>query len=508
MSIAKRLINGSLASWFQIIITVLTQVLLVPVYLLSWDVETYGLWLAIQALSILFITLDTGHQTYLNFEFLRIGQNNPKKVSLYLWSGVWVGFGVGILQVLLILIIVFTNLLGLLLNEAQGLSSSLIQSAGLVLIIQSVSNCLCLSGGGVINRVLGTFGYYPRTAWWTAGAMAVAAIAPAIAVAYGANLLEAAIVRTVVCGIYYALQYIDFFYLLHKNKIRISKGSLRLGWKNFLKSIHISAKSILENARNVGVRVILAPLTGAVNLVAFSTLRTGANFAMQGLNTITNPLMPELMHFLNKRDQERSETALGTIWIIIVAIMSPGVVALQTFIEPLFNLWTRGKVVFNPMLFAVLSLSVLVFAIAQPAIAIVTGNNLLRVQLKISAIAALIVLVGMIVLVPRIGLLGAGLVLLAAEIVTCVSYISAAKAWLHNNQLIWPRQASYIANRSVFIAAVGMGLIIMLKHDKYILLAVILFMLLLNLYDYWRTMPFFARFRTKQMFRSLSVFRK
>lgn len=508
MSIARRLVNGSLASWLQILITVFTQVLLVPVYLSSWDVKTYGLWLAVQALSTMFTTLDIGHHTFLSFEFLRIGKTNPKKIGLYLWSGVWMGFGVGLIEVLLIVLLIKTSLFGIILNEIKGLNPGLIHSAGSVLIMQSISWCFFLSGIGVITRALPVFGYYPRIAWWTAATMAVNAIAPAVAVLYGANFWQAAVALLIASCVIYAIQYTDLLIIVYRQHLAPSRGSIRLGWKNFLYSISVSAKNMLENLRNVGVRVILAPLTGAVNLVAFSTIRTGANFAMQGLHSITNPMMPELMHFLNKRDQERSEIALGTIWIVIIALMAPAVVALQTFIEPIFNLWTRGKVDFDPVLFAILSLSVLVYAIAQPAIAIVTGNNLLKVQLKISAIAAIVVIAGMVALVPHIGLMGAGAVLLAAEIVTTIGYIITAKKWLQQNGLMWPKQASTIANRAVLIAATGMGLIILFEQSRYIILTIILIMMLLNGYDYWRNMPSFARHRTKTIFRKIPVFKK
>ncbi|QXV64850.1 hypothetical protein INP83_17445 [Mucilaginibacter sp. 21P] len=508
MSIARRLINGSLASWSQILITVFTQVLLVPVYLSSWDIKTYGLWLAIQALSTLLTTIDIGHHSFLSFEFLRIGKANPKKIGLYLWSGVWVGLGVGVLEVILIILLIKTSLFGLILNEIKGLSPSLIHTAGIVIIMQSIAWCVFYSGLGVITRALPVFGYYPRVAWWTAATMAVNAIAPAVAVLYGASFWQAAVAMTVAGSVIYTIQYIDLFILIHRQRVVFSKGSIPLGWRNFIHSINVSAKNMLENLRNVGVRVILAPLTGAANLVAFSTIRTGANFAMQGLHSISNPMLPELMHFLNKREQERSEIALGTIWVVIIALMAPAVVALQTFIKPLFNMWTRGKVIFDPLLFAILSLSVLVYAIAQPAIAIVTGNNLLKVQLKISAVAAVIVVAGMVLMVPYAGLTGAGIILLAAEIATTVGYISTAKSWLKYNGLMWPKRASVIATRAVLIAAVGMALIILFESSRFILLPIILAMMLLNGYDYWRSMPSFARYRAKAMFSNIQAFRK
>jgi O-antigen/teichoic acid export membrane protein len=206
-----------------------------------------------------------------------------------------------------------------------------------------------------------------------------------------------------------------------------------LGYSNFVKSVPILGKSIFENVRQQGVRLLLAPLAGPVGLAAFSTMRTGANVALQGLNTIINPLLPDLMRFLHDRDQARSEAAFATIWIVVVAFMAPGVVILQTFIEPFYIFWTQGKIDFDPQLFAVLSLGVLVYAVVQPAMAVVIGNNLTKTQFVIAGISAIIVFGLLVISVPVIGIFGAAVSLLIAEVVAAVGYKIYAQRWLAEN---------------------------------------------------------------------------
>ncbi len=43
MSVTKRVISGSAASWAQIVVGIVTQIAVVPVYLNYWDVKTYVL---------------------------------------------------------------------------------------------------------------------------------------------------------------------------------------------------------------------------------------------------------------------------------------------------------------------------------------------------------------------------------------------------------------------------------------------------------------------------------
>ena len=60
MSAAARLISGSVASWAQIAVTMAAQIVLVPIYLSYWSVETYGIWLAIQGIMSALSMLDLG----------------------------------------------------------------------------------------------------------------------------------------------------------------------------------------------------------------------------------------------------------------------------------------------------------------------------------------------------------------------------------------------------------------------------------------------------------------
>jgi len=208
--------------------------------------------------------------------------------------------------------------------------------------------------------------------------------------------------------------------------------------------------------------------------------------------------MPDLMRFLHQRDQNRTEVAFGTVWLVVIALMSPGVVILQTIIEPLYTLWTRGKIPFDPSLFAILSLSVLVYAVTQPAIAVVIGNNMLKPQLGLSCLAGIIVGGGIFVLVPVVGILGAGISLLVAEIIVSVGYLIIAQQWLNNNSLLWPKRAFGIAVFSVCIAAVSMAGLVMFPQVKWLILTIAILLFAWNLRRYWHVLPDLATSRARE----------
>lgn len=499
MSTVSRLISGSGAAWVQIAIVFMSQMALVPVYLSFWNVQTYGIWLAVQALIFFMSIFDRGHMDFLGFEFLRLGNGKRVELGLYLWSGVWFGAAIGLLQIIFIIVLLVTKSIQILFDETVLANASIIKDASIVLLLQSIAWLFSGSVNALFNRALWAFGYYPRMAWWGVFSYLLIALAPVIAVILGAGLLTAGIVTACTTVIVSIPQCIDMLRLLRKEKIFYGGSSIKLGWQNFLRSLALSLKYILENFRQQGIRIILAPLAGAVGLAAFSTMRTGANVASQGLNSVANPLMPELMRFLHRRDQPRSDAALGIVWIIVIAILAPAVIVLQVIMEPLFLIWTRGKVPFEPLLFATLSAGVLVYGVAQPALAIVYGNNLLKSQLLISISAAIAVIGGTFILVPKIGILGAGFALLAAELVAAAGNMFVARRWLRQNGLLWSRRLFTIVSISIVIAAFALITVIYLPEAKWLILSVSMLLLLGNLWLYWKALPAFATQHARQI---------
>ena len=501
MSVSSRLISGTVAAWVQIGINLVTQLALVPLYLTYWSVETYGLWLAILSFASILNSLDLGFQEYLGFEFLKIEKANLSKISKYLCSSVFVGIILGIIQVIIMIGVVYFGLLPHLLGETiiEEDNHHVLYEAGIVLLLQGLAWLICGSIGGLLTRALSAFGYYPRMAWWGVFASLLMNLTPAIAVMNGAGLLYTGIILAVVRVLSDVPVYVDMIRLLRKEGVQVVYPSIKLGWQIFIRSSVISVTNLLENFRQQGARLFLTPFVGATGLAAFATMRTGANVAMQGLHTITNPLMPDLMRFLHQRDQVRSNTAFSTVWIVAIALMAPALIFLQAVFEPLYSAWTRGKIPFNPGLFALLSLGVLVYAISQPAISVVRGNNLLKNQIIISSLTAAVVIVGILLLVPLLGIIGAGMAIILAEIIACIAYSIVAKHWLYNNELLWPRRSFNIALISVWIAAIAMGGMIWLPPYKWIITCISMLALFWNFMRYWHTLPELATQHAKRL---------
>lgn len=505
-STTSRIISGSLGSWAQIGVRFVTQLLLVPVYLSYWEPELYGIWLSVQAAVHIYQMLDFGHAEFLGFEFLKIGQNDREDLRLQLWSGMGIAIVLSLVEILIISGVVYFEMLHKVFGTLSVGGRNLSGDVGIVFLLLYIAWVFNGYYGGIIQRALYPYGYFPRTNWWGFVYSMVTAFAPVVAVVTGGGLLRAGLVLAFADIAASIIYHIDLFLLLKKEDLLFRDAKLSVGIRGFIRSLMISTKSLLEKLHQQGARVILAPLSGGAGVAAFSTMRTGANVFLQGLSTITSPLMPELMRFLNQKDQERTEVAFAMVWVVII-IFAPAVIMLQIFIEPLYNLWTRGSLSFNPLLFAILSQGVLVYGLAQPAKAVVKGNNILKPQLVISAVAGLIIVGGMFLMVPIWGVLGAGIALLGSEVVSLLGYYYITMRWLHSEGMKWPLHSFSLAALAVGITAIALGLIVWIPEFKWITVTISISVLIWNIKWYWSSLPDLASVHAYRLVEKIPIFK-
>lgn len=496
MSVINRLLLGGALSWARMLITIVSQIALVPIYLAYWDVTTYGIWLATLAVGSIASLFSIGHQNFVGNEFLKIGNLNRLVTQKILSSSLPFSLLIAFFELLVMIVLVIYGLYGYVI-DVDAIHKSKIAT---VLIIQSGTWLIISSWVGILTRAVIPFGYYPRMAWWSLLAGFCVSFAPAIAVFFGADLVTAAIALSSAIIFYNIFIVIDVLHILQKENLIFTKPNYLIGIFNVYRSFFLAMQSLAEMARQQGSRIILAPLAGVADMAAFATMRTGANFALQGLNTITGPVMPELMRFLAARDQPRAESTFAIVWLMLCAVLSPAIVIVQWLAPALFPLWTHGKIAFDPWLFGMLSLGVSVLALAQPAAAVLQGNNIVRAQLGISMVAATVAVGGMAWLVPHMGVRGAGLALLAAEFTSLFAYVWVAQQWLCQQDMRWPWKAFSAAAAAVPVTALGMVALALLPTGLTLasLVATLVLQALVAIV-YWRQLPALARMRAASL---------
>jgi O-antigen/teichoic acid export membrane protein len=500
----KRLIKGTGVTWIRLGITILAQIVATPVYLHYWSAETYGSWLLIMA-AIGFLQIPgTSFQNYIGFELMRESTRDRSRFSTVLVSSIRFGALYGIFELTVAGFLSVTVVPGILGPDASDLLRS---QASQTFFFMALGSGLVWNWGGMWVRGANATGYYARGAGWGVADGLVRVLTPLIALSLGFGMPGAALGLAVSLMILHQFTVRNLRKFVRLEMIPDARVDLRLARMAFRHSQMLSLKSGLEMLRQQGIRLILAPLMGTTLLAAFASMRTFANAALQGLNSITNPLMPELMRFLSKRDQVRSEAAMGTVWMIVIAMMVPMFVILQVIAADFFHWWTRGKIAFDAPFFAIISTCVLVFASAQPAGAIVRGNNLLKIQFVNSLLAGIIAVVGSLLLGSKFGLLGVGIALLLAEVTSAIGFRIAADQWMEGNGLAWPTRASISVSLAVLLGAVAMGLIAWIPSSSIWVVIAFVPLISLLVFDYIRNLPEMAITRIRSLGMKLPIAR-
>jgi O-antigen/teichoic acid export membrane protein len=449
MSTFKRIASGSLAMWARMGVTMLSQVALVPLYLSYWPARTYGAWLALQAVYSLVTIFDTAHQSYLENHFLAIGKTDMKALRTALFSAIPTGIVLSLIQLGLLLLGKHLGWFEFLTDLNQPSDAELSHEAFTVLLVWMLVWMATLSAAGLVTRLLSALGHFSRFAWWGLAFVIASAVIPVITLVRGGSLLQVGLTQAAVTVIYNVFWFMDAIKVLRAEGITPIRPSLQTALTTLRQSTFVLFRQFLELARQHGFRMVMNPMVGLQKLAEFSTQRTVANVALQGLNSIYGPLMPELMRYIRERDQAKMEGAFALLWSLLILLLCPLIMALQLAMPVIYPIWTRGKFAFDGVLLATISASILAYMLSLPAVAVCTGNNLVKLQLRVAVFSACVLLGTLPIFIHFFDLRGAALSLLAAEAAAGLAYVRLSATWLHDAGLKWPTKGFAIALSAV-----------------------------------------------------------
>lgn len=489
MTATKRFLSGSAASWARVILNVGTQFALVPIFLSHWSVEEYGCWLVIASVTGLASLFSIGHQSFLEYEFLRVGDKNPQQLSLLFYSSIPFALLLCLLELILVAGAIFFGWLDAMFDSNTPLDQHLLNQSFWAMIVFSLGWLVNTGIGGLGGRLVSPFGHFPRFAWWSFALALSTAVASAIAVYVGAGLLDTAIAVTLTSTIINIPIHMDLWRLFKQHHLNPIKPDLKMGANLTIKSMALALTNVIENLRQQGIRVFLSTIVGLSQMTAFSTTRTISNVSLQGMSTVTTPAMPEFMRYLREKDGARVDSVMGFLLFLTVIVFAPILVGLQLIIPDIFLLWTRGKIEFDGFLFGLFSISLMIYAIGRPLFAIIQGNNLVKSQLIISTTVGLIAIVGVIFMSTYFGIRGAAAALLFAEITGCILALIYALKWLSIHQMQLPYKLFYLAGTSILMATFGILLMAAMPEKKLMIFSCVFILCALLGYVFVRQLP-------------------
>ncbi len=416
-SVGERALRGSVAGAVSFLATFAQTLLLVPIFLRCWGPERYGLWLALQSLYGVVIALDTGHQTYVGNEFLRLFPTDRGAMRSMLAAGLLGALLLGAFQLGVAGVLTLSGALPWALGQSDRvLPAEAPLVLGLLLVVWIVQG----SAGGVLVRLYHPAGEYARSAWWGIANRIAQTAVLASAVLLGAGLLAAVVASSVMTLIFVA-------FLWHELKTRFHylypfwRGA-RFGAavKNITRSIVVTGCALLVQLQQHGIIFVLSGSVGLSVVPAYTTTRTLANLFFQAATVVTSPLMPEMVRFSALRQHDKLADTVRAVWFVTGVPVNLGLCLGVPFYEPLYTAWMRGAMPFDAGLFALLAAAISLRCFGAPLNALIAGLNALRAQVWINGLQGATMVGALLLLAPRFGLKGAGAAVAVGELVGSV----------------------------------------------------------------------------------------
>jgi O-antigen/teichoic acid export membrane protein len=411
--ILARAISGSAVGIIAFGFTLLTNLVQVTLLLSVWTQEQYGHWLLLLSAATMATALDGGHQLYIGNQLNREQVEDRQRMLVTLGSAVRVAAFLGLVQIIFLGALVASGwifpLIGLEADTAPGLAFGLL--AYTVLWIGSGSV------GSILVRLFVPAGYYVRSTWWNLSMRACQFFALIVLVNQGASLFTVALVYGLVAFGLSFLVFWDLKRLLPEYWPWWQTGSLKIGFRNFFRSSVYTCTNLLDNISQQGLLIIITHGLGALAVPLFTTLRTVSNMAMQGGGFLLNPVTPDIVRFRVTEQHTKLVGLFKMYWLALTFCMNLGLVLLFAWVEPLYNLWTKGKLAFDIHLFLWLAIAVLFRSLGLPFVVLLQSLNRLRIQVVLSCVRVGLCVLGSLLLMQPLGLSGVALAITLSELV-------------------------------------------------------------------------------------------
>ncbi len=411
--VGRRALHGSVAGTALFAANVLSALLLVPVLLGAWGAERYGLYLALQSLFALWITLDTGHQTYVGNELLRLQPSDRSAAQVMLASGLLGAVLLGGLELAAAGVLVAAGGLPWALGQPAGdLPPDAVAAFALLVLSWVVQG----SAGGVWARLYPAGGQYARSVWWGVAYRVLATLVVVVAVCLGAGILGAVLVTAVMTLAYALCSWFDARARFAALYPFWRGASLRLSLQSLGRSLVLTACAAAAQLQQHGVILLLAASAGLLVVPAFTTTRTLANVFVQAASIVTGPLMPEMVRLRGLGEHDKLADTVRAIWLVTGAPVNLGLCLGLPVYRPLYEAWTGRAMAFDAELFAWLALAISLRCFGAPFSALIAGMNALRAQVWAALAQSVVVLASVWLFLPLLGLRAAGLSVALGEL--------------------------------------------------------------------------------------------
>jgi O-antigen/teichoic acid export membrane protein len=456
---ARRILGGWSANVIQVLLALTQQIVLIPLFLKYWTSDTLSAWLTIFAAGSLVLAADGGlHGWSLNrFLSFKSPDDCDRRTRRY-YAAVFQLF-IWFTAVLAVLIVAAFGLAAP--SHVFGFSTEPDFDLAFAIMTMGMVITLPVNLAGSLYRARGLYGRIVKV---QASGTAIGQLGQIIGLIVTGSLL-------VVVIAYVAGQIATSIYVLSVDVRRqfpiIGTSRQRISWRWAVCQFGGAFPFAVMNFAEVGLTYISVLLIGVfvsdrIAIAQWGLTRTIAGLLRGLCVQITLPLAAELGHdhAIGARDSLQKLYARGSILLMLFASATTS--GALIFWPDFFEIWTHGAIPYDPALAVTLLLGMCITAPAILALSYANYSNRGTLLVWTKSLQLAIFLVLSVVLIPRLGPLGAAIALVSSEIIAQFGVLFTI---IVGETLTHPvRHALLLMAIMVTIVSVGLAIGEMISH--------------------------------------------
>lgn len=367
---SKKLEKSFLYKAIHIGVLMTYNLLLIPALLKFWDLEIYGIWIALYVVFNLIKVFELGHSTFVGNEINRIVHTDALKAKHVLGSAVKANFIVAALQPLTVLLIYKLNLMSFFLDDNIDQ-----QEVVHVLLILFAYRFVLGSFRNLIQKVLNPFGLIYKMFQHAIIETIIEFCILVIAAYSKMTLIELAL-------LWFALKTVMSLFMLYDLKRMLPEffpwwkhGDFKTGLRDMKASFSFALSNFLDRLGNDGIVLLVSAFVGTTFLPLFTATRTIVNFGLKLSDFFLTPLAPEMINLFSQAKTELIKNIFRAYWFFSSFLLIIGFVSSLFFMDWLFAVWTSGKLEFNIELYCFLAFIFLVKNYGKVLVVFFTSIN-------------------------------------------------------------------------------------------------------------------------------------
>lgn len=426
---AHRLVRGWSANLVQMVLGLTQQLLLIPAFLHVWSGDLLAGWLAIYAAGNLVIVADAGLQFRAINRFLAFkscADCDGRTASVYH----------GMLQIYLALVAGLGVLLCAALYLAPPsavLGFHAMPTFDAAMLMMTLGTLLSLPAN-LCSGLYRVRGLYGRAVWLQNAALLLGQIAQLAALATFGSLLAVAI-AFVSTQLLYTIFIVGFdaphrFPFLRRAARPFVSPSWRWSIGQLGRALPFAIANITELALvNVPVLLVSALVIDRVAVVQWGLTRVIASLVRGVCLQTALPLGAELGHDHAIGDKERLRRLYAHGSVFVTGLACLVVAGFLPFWPDFFALWTHGSIPYDGLLAVTLLLGSAAGAPSLMALVFANHSNRGELLIRTKGLQFVVFLLLALVLIPRLGPLGAALAVVASDILIQFGLLTLVIIW-------------------------------------------------------------------------------